>query len=71
MHELLVVDVGFSDLGIVKIEVEHHVPGLDNLLTLLEERRPSNQDVLMYFKRYIQEIGAPAISRPLRWIHPW
>lgn len=38
MHELLVVGVDFLDLGMVTVEAEHLVPGLDNLLTRLEER---------------------------------
>lgn len=36
MDELLVVDVEFSGLGLVKIEAQHRVLGLDNLLVRLE-----------------------------------
>lgn len=58
MQELLVVGVEFSDLGMEKMKAEHPVPRLDNLLTRLEERHPSNYDVLASPEQYIEEIGA-------------
>lgn len=48
--------VEFSDLVMVKIEAEHPVPGLDNLLARLEERRPSNWDVAASPKQYKEKI---------------
>lgn len=46
IHELKVVVVEFLDLGMVKIELEYSIPGLDNLLAWLEERCLSNWDIL-------------------------
>lgn len=46
IQELMVVGLEYPDLGIVKIEAEHPVLGLDNLVSRLDERRPSNWDIL-------------------------
>lgn len=45
LRELLIVGLEFLDLGLVKIEADHPVIGVDRLLTRLEEQRPSNWDV--------------------------
>lgn len=57
MQELLVIGVEFSDLGMVKIEVEHPVPDLDNLLGRLDEQRPSNWEIPAFPGQYMEEIG--------------
>lgn len=46
MQGLLVAGVEFPELGIVKIEAEHPPPGLDNFVARLDERLPSNWDIL-------------------------
>lgn len=53
---LLVAGLEFLDLGIEKIEADHPVHGFDILLARLEERRPSNWDVLASLKQYIEAI---------------
>lgn len=44
MQELLVVGVEFLDVGMVRIEVEHPILSLDNLIVWLKEWRLSNQE---------------------------
>lgn len=41
----------------MKIEVEHPVPGLDNLVVRLEKQRPSNWDIPASSEKHIEEIG--------------
>lgn len=45
LGELVGAGVEFPDLGLVKIKANHHVPGVDNLLTRLKERSSTNWDV--------------------------
>lgn len=59
VHELLVVDVEFPGLEMVKIKV---FLSFDNLLAMLEERHLSNWDVPASLEWYIEEIGATEIQ---------
>lgn len=45
-QKLLVAGVEFVNLGMVKIEAEHLVPDVDNLVARLDERCLSNWDIL-------------------------
>lgn len=54
VHELLVVDVEFPGLEMVKIKA---FLSFDNLLAMLEERHLSNWDVPASLEWYIEEIG--------------
>lgn len=62
MHELLAMGVEFPDLGLVKIEADHTIPGFDNLLFQLEERHPSNWRIPASPEQYLEKIGWPTIS---------
>lgn len=53
MGEILVVGIEFSDLGMVKIEAEHPIPGFNNLVARLDERCPSNWDIPASPEQYI------------------
>lgn len=62
MHEHLVVDMEFLDLGMVKIEAERPVAGLDNLLASLNEQHRSTWVVPASSEQYIRRYGWPTIS---------
>lgn len=46
----------FLDLGLVKVEADLAILGFDSLLARLEERPPSNWDILASLDQYIEEI---------------
>lgn len=47
----------FPDLGIIKIRAEHPVPGLDRLITTLEERYSTHSDIpASPEEEYVEEI---------------
>lgn len=45
MHELLAEGVEFPDLGMVNIERDHPITGVDSLTARLNEQHPSNWDI--------------------------
>lgn len=45
MHELLAAGLEFSNIGMVKIEQDYSILGVNGLLLRLEERGLSNWDV--------------------------
>lgn len=64
MHELMTVGVEFSDLGMVKIEADHPIPGVDTLIARLNQWLLSNWDVHQSPEQYIEVIGATNYIRP-------
>lgn len=57
LQDLLTAGVEFSELGMVKTEAEHPVPGLDQLCISLEMRRFSRLDVLASVEEeYVEKI---------------
>lgn len=47
----------------VKIESNYQVPDVDNMMSKLEERRPSNWDVPPFSEQYVDEIGVTNLVR--------
>lgn len=46
MHEVLIVGLGFPDLGMVKIDPVHPIHGVDSLIARLNERHLGNWNIL-------------------------
>lgn len=65
LHKLLVTGVEIPELGLVKIEADHSLPGVNILLTRLEEQNRSNWDVPIASEQYIEEIRADYIHPTL------
>lgn len=57
VQKILIAGTRFLDLGMVKVEDEHPVPGLDRLVASLEERLPTNWDIPESSEQFIEEIG--------------
>lgn len=57
LQDLLAVGVEFPELGMVKIETKHPIPGLDQLCVTLEARRSTGFDVSAFVaEEYVEEI---------------
>lgn len=67
MHELLLVGLEFPNLGMVKIEQDHPIPYVDNLVARLNERLSSNWHVPPSPEQYIEEIWLQILSDRLLW----
>lgn len=57
LQDPLIVGIDFPDLGMYKIEADHPMPSLNNLIVILEERYSSRFDVPVSLKQeYVEEI---------------
>lgn len=66
LQDLLADGLEFPELGMVKIEVEHPVPGLDQLHATLEARRSTRFDLSASAEEeYVEEIDLDTFSRAM------
>lgn len=63
IEELLSASLEFPNLGIVEVEAEHPIPGIDGLMTRIKEHCLSGWDIPSSPEKYLKEIGAAKFER--------